>query len=92
MFKIKIATSFYKRYRLLYSNRALFLEQVKRTEIREPRGSTPVITEVVEISEVKRCDKNTALAFLAQCTLRYSKGGNEKRLKSPLKWNLYSFP
>jgi hypothetical protein len=40
---------------------ALFLEQVKRTEIRVPRGSTPVITEVVEISEVKRSDKNTAL-------------------------------
>ena len=33
---------------------------MKRTEIREPRGSTPVITDVVEISEVKRSDKNTA--------------------------------
>jgi hypothetical protein len=34
---------------------------VERTEIRAPQGSTPVITDVVEISEVKRSDKNTAL-------------------------------
>ena len=54
--------------------RALFLEQEKRTEIREPRGSTKVITEVVEISEVKRSDKNTALAFLAQPFLVMKKG------------------
>ncbi|MEN9446434.1 MAG: hypothetical protein RL728_946, partial [Bacteroidota bacterium] len=32
--------------------------------IREPRGSTKVITDVVEISEVKRSDKNTATSFL----------------------------
>ena len=44
--------------------RALFLEQEKRTEIREPRGSTPVIPDVVEISEVKQSDKNTATSFL----------------------------
>ena len=54
--------------------RALFLEQEKRTEIREPRGSTPVIPDVVEISEVKRSDKNTALAFLAQPFLVMKKG------------------
>jgi hypothetical protein len=35
-----------------------------------------VITEVVEISEVKRSDKNTALAFLAQPFLAMKKGGN----------------
>jgi hypothetical protein len=45
-------------------NVALFLKQVKRIEIRAPRGSTIVITEEVEISEVKRSDKNTATSFL----------------------------
>jgi hypothetical protein len=38
---------------------------VKHPEIRAPRGSTPIITDVVEISEVKQSDKNTALDFLA---------------------------
>ena len=52
---------FIKRQRFRNLNVALFLKQMKRTEIRVPRGSTLVITEVVEISEVKRCDKNTAL-------------------------------
>jgi hypothetical protein len=33
-----------------------------------------VITEVVEISEVKRSDKNRALAFLAQPFLAMKKG------------------
>ena len=33
-------------------------------KFRSPQGSTPVITEVVEISEVKRSDKNTATSFL----------------------------
>jgi hypothetical protein len=35
-----------------------------------------VITDVVEISEVKRSEKNTALAFLAQPFLVMKKGGN----------------
>jgi len=33
---------------------------------------------------VKRSDKNTALAFLALCTLRHSKGGNEKGVEIAL--------
>jgi hypothetical protein len=46
-----------------------------------PRGSTTVITDVVEISEVKRRNKNTALYFLLLVTMRPLKGGNDKRLK-----------
>ena len=37
-----------------------------------------MITDVVEISEVKRSDKNTALAFLAQPFLVMKKGGKSK--------------
>jgi hypothetical protein len=38
---------------------------VNYPEIRAPRDSTLVIIDVVEISEVKRSNKNTALDFLA---------------------------
>ena len=58
-------------------HRTLFLERVQSTEIRAPQGSTLVITEVVEISEVKRSDKKYSASLFGSTFF-----GNEKRWKS----------